>query len=502
MTSSSQKDLINSLSRRTFLAAAPGAAAVVATGCVATPAVAAEKATVAANSFPKHFWWGAATAAYQVEGAANEDGRKPSVWDTFSRTPGRTRDGQTGDVADDHYHRFEDDVKLMADLGIKHYRFGISWPRIVPDGRGAVNEKGVDFYRRLCDALQKHGITPHATLLHWDSPQALEDRYGSWRSREIAKDFADYCTATVKRLGDRITHWMTINEIMCFTFLGYGINQVPQHAPGTVLKTKKELLQTVHHALLAHGLGCQAVRAAAPGKCHVSLVENFNSYVPVMETPEHIEAAKKAFVSLEHNGVILVPALIGRYDPKLWAELGKDAPDVQDGDLKTIAQPLDALGFNVYTGSYVRAADNAKGFEVLPLPKGYPQMHMPWLHFMPESLYWGVRLVSEALGKKDLPIYISENGCASDDELTPAGEVIDTQRILYTRAYLRMAQRAIAEGYPLMGYFHWSFMDNFEWSWGYLRRFGLIHVDYKTQRRTPKLSYRWYKEVIRENRVV
>jgi beta-glucosidase len=205
---------------------------------------------------------------------------------------------------------------------------------------------------------------------------------------------------------------------------------------------------------------------------------------------------------MEHNGVVLVPALTGRYNAERWAELGRDAPDVQAGDLQIIAQPLDALGFNVYTGSYVRAADNAHGFEVLPLPKGYPQMHMPWLNFMPESLYWGVRLVSEALGKKDLPIYISENGCASDDVLTKQGEVIDSDRIMYMRSYLRSARRAIAEGYPLMGYFHWSLMDNFEWSWGYLRRFGLTRVDYDTLKRTPKLSFHWYQQVIRENRVL
>jgi beta-glucosidase len=491
--------------RRGFLGTTSGAAAALGAGGIAAHpglALAAAENPAVNPTFPPDFWWGAATAAYQVEGAAGEDGRKPSVWDTFSHTPGRTRDGQSGDVACDHYHRYEDDVKLMADLGIKHYRFSIAWPRIVPDGRGAVNEKGVDFYRRLVDTLLKHGITPHATLLHWDSPQALEDRYGSWRSREIAQDFADYCTATVKRLGDRITHWMTINEIMCFTFLGYGVNTVPQHAPGTVLKTRKELFQTVHHALLAHGRACQAIRAASPGPCHVSLVENLDSYIPAIETPENIAAVRRAFVSMEHNGSVLVPALTGRYDPQLWAALGPDVPDVQAGDLQTICQPLDALGFNIYTGSYVRAADNARGYEVLPLPKEYPQMVMPWLQFVPESIYWGVRMVSEALGKRDLPIYISENGCATNDELTKQGEVIDTSRILYLRAYLRNAQRAIAEGYPLMGYFQWSLMDNFEWSWGYSRRFGITYVDYKTQRRIPKLSYRWYQQVIRQNRIL
>ncbi len=494
----------NDISRRHFLSAASMSA--LAAGSLGTTrlpaAIAARDDQQASAAFPKDFWWGAASASYQVEGAANEDGRKPSVWDTFSKTPGRVRTGESGDVACDHYHRYKDDVKLMAELGIKHYRFSISWPRVIPDGRGAVNEKGLDFYRRLADELLAAGITPHATLFHWDSPQALEDRYGSWRSREIAQDFADYCTATVRALGDRITHWMTINEIMCFTYLGYGVNEVPQHAPGTVVKRKKDVLQTVHHALLAHGLGAQAVRAATPKPCHLSTVINYDPYIPVIDTPENIEAARRAFVAEEHNGTVLVPALTGRYDPTALAKLGPEAPDVQEGDMKNICQPLDALGFNIYTGYYVRAAANERGYEVLPLPKQYPDMIMPWLHFIPESIYWGIRLVGDALGKKELPIFVSENGCATDDEVTPAGEVIDLSRVMYTRSYLRAAQRALAEGRPLIGYFHWSLMDNFEWSWGYSRRFGLTYMDYKTQKRIPKQSFRWYQEVIRQGRVV
>ncbi|HPA19777.1 MAG TPA: GH1 family beta-glucosidase [Verrucomicrobiae bacterium] len=454
------------------------------------------------DAFPKDFWWGAATAAYQIEGAAFEDGRMPSVWDTFCRMPGRVRGGDSGDVACDHYHRFQDDVRLMAELGIRHYRFSISWPRVIPEGRGPVNERGLDFYRRLADALLRHGITPHATLFHWDSPQALEDRYGSWRSREMAKDFAGYCSAVVARLGDRVAHWMTINEIRCFTHMGYGLNEAPPHAPGTVLRSRKELLQTVHHALLAHGMGCQAIRSASPGPCHVSLVDNFDAYVPVVETPENIEAARAAFVGEHHNGCILVPALTGRYSPGALDELGADAPEILAGDMRTIAQPLDALGFNVYTGHYVRAADNARGYEVLPLPRGYPQMHMPWLNVLPESLYWGIRLVGEALGKKDLTIFISENGCACDDAPDAAGEILDLGRILYTRAYLRSALRAIGEGRPLIGYFHWSLMDNFEWAWGYSRRFGITYIDYATRARVPKQSFRWYQNVIGLNRVV
>ena len=490
--------------RRTFLTRTAGLAALAAaTGVPVSVARANLTMKVSNNnSFPTNFSWGAATAAYQIEGAAAEDGRKPSVWDTFSHTPSRVKNGDTGDVACDHYHRFEDDVKLMADLGIKHYRFSISWPRVMPDGRGAVNEQGVEFYSRLTDTLLKHGITPHATLFHWDSPQALEDIYGSWRSRDMAKDFADYCGQIVKRLGDRITNWMTINEIFCFTYLGYGVNEVPPHAPGTVVKSRKEVLQTVHHALLANGLGCQAIRAATPKPAQVSLVVNYDSYVPVVETPENIEAAKRAFVAEEHNGTVLVPALTGHYNPVTLTTLGANAPDIQDGDMKIIAQPLDLLGYNVYTGSYVRAADNARGYEILPLPREYPKIYMPWLNFMPESLYWGVRMITDALGKKNLPIVISENGCATDDEVTSTGEVLDLTRVMYQRSYLRNAQRAVAEGYPLKGYFHWSLMDNFEWSWGYTRRFGMTYVDFKTQKRTPKQSFHWYQKAIQENRVV
>ncbi len=506
LPSSADKSALTS--RRTFLSQSAGVAAMMAATSMSSTIATAQPATTATpvrlpdGTFPGDFIWGAATAAYQIEGAASEDGRKPCVWDTFSRLPGTTKNGDTGEVACDHYHRFAEDVKLMASLGIKHYRFSIAWPRIIPDGRGAVNDKGVDFYSRLVDTLLAQGITPHATLFHWDSPQALEDLYGSWRSRQMATDFADYCTQVVKRLGDRITNWMTINEIFCFTYLGYGVGQRPQHAPGTIVKSRQEVLQTVHHALLAHGLGCQAIRAATPKPAQVALVVNFDAYIPVIETPENIEAAKRAFVAEEHNGTVLVPALTGQYNALAIEKLGPDAPKVQAGDMEIIGQPLDVLGFNIYTGSYVKAADNARGYEVLPLPKEYPQMIMPWLNFIPESLYWGVRMVSEALGKKDLPIVISENGCASNDEVTADGHVYDLSRVMYMRSYLRNAQRAVAEGYPLKGYFHWSLMDNFEWSWGYTRRFGITHVDYATQQRLPKESFHWYQQVIAANRIL
>jgi beta-glucosidase len=450
-------------------------------------------------SFPRDFFWGAATSSYQIEGAAAIEGRKPSVWDTFSKTPGRVSNGDTGDVACDHYHRFEEDVKLMADLGIGHYRFSISWPRVIPDGRGAVNGKGLDFYSRLVDTLLKQNITPHATLFHWDSPQALEDLYGSWRSREIVNDFADYCTATVKHLGDRVTRWMTMNEIICFTSFGYGVNTQPPFAPGTVVQSKKEVRQTIHHALLAHGMACQAIRAASPVKPQVSIVINCDTFVPVMETPEHIAAATRAFLTAENNAGILLPVLSGSYGPEIP---GADAPDIREGDMEIIGQPLDALGLNIYTGHYVRAADTPAGHEVLPLPRNYPNMLLPWLNFLPESIYWAIRSVSNTPGGKDLPLYIAENGCPTDDEPTDTGEIIDTARIMYLRSYLRNVLRAVAEGYPVKGYFLWSLMDNFEWTAGYSRRFGLVHVDFKTGKRTPKLSYQWYWRVIREKRIV
>jgi len=452
--------------------------------------------------FPSTFQWGVATAAYQIEGAAQVDGRQPSVWDTFSAIPGHVLNGDTGAIACDHYHRYEEDVRLIAELGVKHYRFSVAWPRIVPEGRGAVNGAGLDFYRRLVDCLLAYGITPHGTLFHWDSPQALEQRYGSWRSREMAQDFADYATVVVRALGDRVTHWMTLNEIYCFTHMGYGVKQTPPHAPGTRVRSSRDVWQTSHHALLAHGLGCQAIRAASPQSCQVALVDNFLATVPFAETPEHIAAAHAAFPMAGTNGGIIVPALTGQYYPTLLEHLGKNAPAIAPGDLEIIHQPLDALGLNIYTGVYVRAVDRHPGYEILPFPQGYPRLHMPWLHLLPQSLYWGVRHISEILQCPDLPVFISENGCAAQDELTSSGEVLDLDRIHYLRQYLQSAHRAVAEGYPLTGYFLWSLLDNFEWAYGYDRRFGITYIDYATQKRIPKSSFDWYKSCVAASQVL
>jgi beta-glucosidase len=452
--------------------------------------------------FPQDFLWGTATSAYQIEGATSEDGRKPSVWDVFSSRRGRTVNGDTGTIANDHYHRYESDVEWLAELGAKHYRFSISWSRVIPDGRGQVNETGVDFYRKLCDRLLAHGITPHATLFHWDSPQALEKRYGSWRSREMANDFADYCSAVVHRLGDRITHWMTLNEIACFTHLGYGIGKVPEMAPGSCVWRKKDVWQTSHHALLAHGLGCQAIRAASPRPCFIALVDNPAITVPLTESPADIAAAQQAFHTSWVNGGIIFPALTGQYDESFLQSLGREAPTIRSGDLEIIYQPLNALGLNIYTGSHIRASQNALGYEYVNYPKSYPRLHMPWLWMVPESIYWAVRHVAEVLKRPELPLLITENGCAAQDEMTPQGEILDSDRILYLRQYLQSAHRAVAEGYPLKGYFLWSLMDNFEWAWGYDRRFGILYNNFETQQRTPKASFRWYAECIRQNRVI
>jgi beta-glucosidase len=457
---------------------------------------------VSSYQFPENFAWGTATAAYQIEGAVAEGGRLPSVWDTFSETPGRVRDGSTGAIACDHYHRFRDDVKLMAALGIRHYRFSVAWPRIVPEGRGAVNQAGLDFYSQLVDELIQHDITPHVTLFHWDSPQALEERYGSWQSREMAQDFADYVSVVVTHLGDRVTHWMTINEIICFTHMGYAVGEIPVHAPGTVVDSLKAVWQTSHHALLGHGLACQAIRAASPVPCAVALVDNPIVPVPISESPENIAAAKQAFRTISPNGGVIVPVLTGQYSPELLEHLGANAPDIESGDLDMIHQPLDRLGANIYTGVYVRAAETPLGYELMSFPTGYPLLHMPWLHIVPDSLYWVVRHVGETLGQSELPIFITENGCAAQDEVVAGVEVVDTDRILYIREYLRSVHRAVDEGYPVKGYFVWSLMDNFEWSWGYSRRFGLTWIDYATQARLPKASYHWYAECIRQNRVV
>jgi beta-glucosidase len=486
------------VSRRSFARMA-GATAFGATTCPlgALPAVASQTGAAQqsnARLFPKGFLWGSATAAYQVEGAVAGDGRGPSIWDTFANTPGKVNGNATGDVADDHYHRYKEDVALMKALGVKAYRFSIAWPRVFPQGGGAPNPRGLDFYNRLVDELKANGIEPFATLYHWDLPQALQDRVGGWESPETSKAFADYAGYVAARLTDRVRHIFTINEFGAFVELGYRIGI---HAPGLKLPAKR-FNQTRHSGVLGHGLAVQAIRTHAKAGTRVGIAENMTICVPVIETPEHIAAAERA--TREVNAQYMTVMMEGKYTDAYLAAAGADAPVFTPEELKTIASPIDFVGINIYTPMYVRAASSPLGFETVPHPASFPHMASPWLFVGPEALYWGPRHAAKIWKVKEL--YITENGCSSSDIPAKDGVVYDTDRVMYLRNYLMHLQRATAEGIPVRGYFLWSLMDNFEWADGYTNRFGIHYVDYSTQKRTPKLSAHFYREVISRNGVV
>ena len=442
------------------------------------------------GQFPEGFVWGCATASYQIEGAAREDGRGVTNWDLFSHTPGRVAGGDTGDVACDSYHRFREDRQLLKALGVGAYRLSIAWSRVFPEGRGTANQKGVDHYDRVIDDLLEHGIRPYVTLFHWDLPAALP---GGWQSRDTAKAFADYAGYVASKLSDRVRNFMTTNEIRCFTDLGHkeGI-----HAPGLRLDPAA-VNQVRHHGCLAHGLGVQAIRANARPSTQVGLAENAVFHVPVVETPEHIEAARRA--TRDANAMFLTAIMEGKYTDNYLRGEGPAAPRVAPGDMQIIGSPLDFVALNVYAPTYVRAADTKEGYAVLPHRPSSPRMASPWLYVGPEVAYWAVRTTSELW--KPTKIYISENGCSTDDVLE-GGRVDDSDRIMYLRNYMSQFGRAVAEGYPLRGYFLWSLLDNFEWADGYSKRFGIHYVDFKTQTRTPKLSAEWYRQLIEKNRVV
>ncbi len=368
-------------------------------------------------AFPKGFLWGTATSAYQIEGAVDEDGRGRSIWDTFSHTPGKIADHSNADRANDHYHRYKEDVGLIKDLGVKAYRFSIAWPRVFPEGTGAPNPKGLDFYDRLLDELLKNGIEPFATLYHWDLPQALQDRVGGWQSSDTSKAFADYAGYVAERLTDRVKNIFTLNEAGRFLNFGYGWGI---DAPGLKLPPA-ELNQARHHVVLAHGLAVQAIRAK------------------------------------------------GRAGTKVGA------PKFTANELKIISSPNDFVGLNIYAPQfYVVASDRTPGFKVLPFPASFPHMNSEWLRVGPETIYWAPRLAAKIWNIDT--IYISENGTSSDDKLAADGNVYDLDRIMYLRNYLMQLQRATAEGVPVRGYFLWSLMDNFEWIFGFEQRFGLYHV--------------------------
>jgi beta-glucosidase len=443
-------------------------------------------------TFPEHFLWGSATASYQVEGAVHEDGRGTTIWDTFSHISGKTHNGDTGDVADDFYHLYSHDIQLMKEMGLKSFRFSVAWSRIFPNGTGAVNAKGLDFYQRLVDALLEAGIQPFCTLYHWDLPQTLQDK-GGWESRDTVKAFADYAGYTAGKLSDKVTHFMTMNEMRSFVELGY---KTGVHAPGLQLDAKR-VAQLNHYVVLAHGMAVQSIRAQAKQGTKIGIADNIAATVPVYESREHVEAARKAIRELNASYLTVIEE--GKYTELYLKRLGADAPQFTAEEMEVIRSPMDFVGLNVYTATYVRADDSEKGYDVVRQPSSFPYMASPWLTVGPEALYWGPKLVSEVWGVKD--IFITENGASSDDVIAPDGHVYDTDRTMYLRNYLTQLQRAVREGVPVRGYFLWSLLDNYEWADGYEKRFGIVYVDFATQKRTPKLSAAFYKQLIRERRV-
>ena len=448
--------------------------------------------------FPKGFLWGAATAAYQVEGAVREDGRGPSIWDTFSHAPGKIFHGDTGDVACDQYHRLEEDLDLMAELGLKAYRFSVAWPRIQPEGSGPANQKGLDFYKRLVEGLRERSVEPVLTLYHWDLPQALEDG-GGWTSRETSSRFAEYAGILHEALSDSVRFWITLNEPWVSAWLGYGAGV---HAPGHADPAKA--LAATHHLLLGHGLAVERMRAGA-GNSRIGITLNLSPVRPAKaERPADVGAARR--VDGHANRLYLDPIFRGSYPEDVLDHYRPDTDlsFVRDGDLEKISAPLDFLGVNYYMRHTVREAEGARAGSILfpgmrartVKPHGAETTATGW-PIEPDGLTEIlVRLKDEYTG---LPIFVTESGAAFHDYVDPEGGVDDEERVSYLEAHFRAAHKAMEEGVDLKGYFVWSLLDNFEWAEGYSKRFGLVYVDYATQRRTPKASARWYSGVIERN---
>ncbi len=447
--------------------------------------------------FPKNFTWGAAAAAYQIEGAAAVDGRAPSVWDVFSHQPGKVFEGHTGDVACDHYHRWREDVGLMKQLGMHAYRMSVAWPRIQPAGTGKPNAKGLAFYDKLIDGLLEAGVTPWVTLFHWDLPQALQER-GGFVNRDFVEWFADYSAIVAAKLGDRVKHWMTFNEPPVIMGLGY---HEGMFAPGLKLSFA-ECLKGAHHLLMAHGRGVQALRAGCAGKVKISIAHTGRERIPATDSKRDIEAARKDYFASTERGMWNLswwadPVMFGKYPEEGLKAFEKDLPAITAADMRLISQKIDFLAYNCYSGWKVRA--DAKG-NPEKLPGGWgignPRGTLPWLNIAPAAPYWAAKFQTERYG---LPLVFSENGYCNTDFVHLDGAVHDPQRIDFMARYLGAIKKAVEEGVPVDGYFYWSILDNFEWMEGYKDRFGLVHVDYQTQKRTPKDSFAWYREVIRTN---
>jgi len=445
-----------------------------------------------AQRFPADFLWGAATAAYQIEGAAREDGRGASIWDVFAATPGKTEQGETGEVAADHYHRMREDVALMSQLGLGAYRFSLAWPRLLPEGRGMVNAAGLDFYDRLVDNLLANGITPFATLYHWDLPWALQQA-GGWAQRDTALAFADYAEVAARRLGDRVAGWITLNEPWCSAWLGYATGI---HAPG--VQDRQTAINAAHHLMLGHGLAVSRIRAHIPPQVQVGVTLNPVQIYAADERPEtqrDVDLMDSFF-----NGWFLDPILRGHYPNGLFANLHLTEPPMEDGDLAIISTPLDFLGVNNYSRILIQGQEVQpladQGFGVSPVP-GACYTEMGW-EVYPDGLR---DLLVNLHRKYALPqLYVTENGAAFKDQWDGGSSVHDPQRVDYLQTYIAACAEAIEQGVPLRGYFVWSLLDNFEWAYGYAKRFGIVYVDYPTQKRILKDSGHWYAALLAAHR--
>lgn len=448
-------------------------------------------------SFRKDFIWGAATASYQIEGAAFEGGRGLSVWDEFSHWPGKVLEGHNGDVACDHYHRMKEDVAMMKEMGIRNYRFSISWPRVLPEGVGKVNEEGIAFYNALIDELLANGIRPFVTLFHWDYPLALY-RKGAWQNPDSPKWFEEYAALCAQRFGDRVKDFITFNEPQCFIGLGYVSGE---HAPGLQMPMSS-VIPMAHNALKGHGLAVKALRKYAPG-CRIGYAPCGDSCIPVTESEADIEAARKAYLSVPDNPMGCAfsitwwsdPVVLGTYPEDGLRHFGKYLPEGWEKDMELICQPLDFYAQNMYQGRLVRACDNAQGYEQVGFPVGHAKTAIQW-PVTPDCLYWGPKFLYE---RYKLPFIVTENGMSSHDTVSVDGQVHDPQRLDYMQRYLRAFKRAAEDGVDVRGYFAWSLMDNFEWAKGYTDRFGIVYVDYETQERIVKDSGHWYKTVMEAN---
>ena len=437
--------------------------------------------TIETSSFPSDFIWGAATASYQIEGAAHEDGRGESVWDRFCATPGKVRNGDSGEVACDFYHRYRDDVGLMRELGLDAFRFSVAWPRVLPEGRGRVNEAGLDFYDRLVDELLAHEIEPFVTLFHWDTPQALED-VGGWPARSTAEAFVEYAEVVAARLGDRVRHWITHNEPWVYAWIGHSWGH---HAPGRT--SESDAVATAHHLLLSHGWAAEAIRRVTP-ESQVGITLNLAHSYPASDSPEDEAAAWH--VDGEGNRWFLDPLFRGSYPADLLERNELVAPFVENGDLDAIAAPLDFLGINNYFRFIV--SDSADGPR---MERNAENEHtdMGW-EVYPDGLH--KLLVRVARDYEPNAIYITENGAAFGDVRVHNGRVHDPERTSYIQSHIAAVGRAVADGSPIKGYFVWSMLDNFEWAFGYSKRFGIVYIDYPTLERVPKDSFYWYRDFI------